>query len=381
MLQGSLKIEPVKDSRIVRIRFESPDPQLAALVANTVAESYIAESLSVRSSTTASASDWLEGQLADLEKKLAESGQQLFEFKRSHDIVATSWEDRQSMVTQRLTAINEALTKARVHKAELQARNESMVALEAAMTKGLSGPEVESSSAIASSPSVQSLKLRFFEAQSECADLRVKYLEHHPRIEACDKKLVGARQALKDEMQATLSAARKEYQEVVKTERNLQVLLDQAKGDAFGLNQFERDYLELKRGNDNNQRLYDLVLKRLKDTGVTGMLQASNVRILDRARPASRPVRPDLVRNMALAVLLGLLGAGVLAFGAEYLDQSITSQQQIEDRSCLKLRVVADVPLPAIRSLQTFTDSTWTPLEFEVEWSASPLSAALQLLR
>ncbi len=94
----------------------------------------------------------------------------------------------------------------------------------------------------------------------------------------------------------------------------------------------ERDYLELKRTYDNNQRLYELVLKRLKDTGVSGMLQVSNVRILDRARPASRPIRPDLVRSLALAALLGLLGGVGLAFGAESLDRTITTQAQVEER-------------------------------------------------
>jgi len=370
LLQGGLKIEPVKDSRIVRIRFESPDPQLAALVANTLAESYIAESLSVRSTTTATAADWLEQQLGDLEKKLEQSGKELFDFKKSHDIVATSWEDRQSMVSQRLTAINDALTKARVRRAELQARNDSIASLGSAIEQGLSDPEVGALTPISASPSIQALKLRFFEAQAECADLRVKYLQQHPRIEACDKKLAMARMALKEETQSTLAAARKEYQEVVKTERNLQGLLDQAKGDAFGLNQHERDYLELKRGNDNNQRLYELVLKRLKDTGVTGMLQASNVRILDRARPATKPVRPSLARNMGLAILLGLVGALALAFGAEYLDQSINSQQQIEESLGLAF-------LGVIPTIPPLPDGTRQDLVVH----AQPKSAAAECLR
>jgi capsular exopolysaccharide synthesis family protein len=330
ILQRNLKVEPVKDSRIVKIRYEDPDPQLAAIIANTFAESYIAETLSVRSTTTASASDWLEQQLGDLERKLEESGKALFEFKRSHDIVATSWEDRQSMVSQRLTTINDALTRVRVRKAELQARNDDIAALGAVVEHGERG--VESLQPIATNPAIQALKIRYLDALAECADLKLKYLDKHPRVEACEKKLAVTKQGLEDEIRTTLQTARDEFKEITQTERNLQALLNETKSDAFGLNQYERDYLELKRANDNNQRLYELVLKRLKDTGVTGMLQMSNVRILDRARPSGQPVRPSTPQNLAIAVILGILGGITLAFAAEYLDNSITTQEQVEER-------------------------------------------------
>jgi capsular exopolysaccharide synthesis family protein len=329
ILQANLRIEPVKDSRIVRIRYEDPDPELAAIVANTVAESYIAESLAVRSTTTASASDWLEQQLRDLERKLADSGKALFEFKKAHDIVAASWEDRQSIVSQRLTAVNAALTSARLKLAELKARNEAIVALGDDVKAGESA---ESLVPVATSQAIQQLKVRYLEVRSECSDLRARYLEDHPRVGECEKRLGLAKLGLDDQVKIAVEAARKEFQEVSKTERNLLALLNETKADAFGLNQYERDYLELKRANDNNQRLYELVLKRLKDTGVTGMLQASNVRILDRARPSSIPVSPRTLRNLALAIVLGLLGGIGLAFAAEQLDTSITTQEQIEER-------------------------------------------------
>ena len=330
ILLKNLKLQPVKDSRIVRLTYEDADPQFAAQVANTMAESYIAENLSVKTVTTQNASEWLETQLADLEKKLDLSGKALFDFKKSHDIVAASWEDRQSMVTQRLTQINDALTRAKVRRAELQARNDAIQAVAASLDRA--GAEVEALQPVATSVAIGQIKLRYLETRAECADLRSRYGEDHPRLQACEKKLAETRQGMRDEIKTALNAARQEFQETQKTERNLLALLTETKSDAFGLNQYERDYLELKRSYDNNQRLYELVLKRLKDTGVSGMLQVSNVRILDRARPAIKPVRPDLLRNLALAILIGLLGGVGLAFAAEALDTTITSQQQVEER-------------------------------------------------
>ncbi len=327
-LQERLMVIPVKDSRVVRIQIEDRDPKWAATIANAVAEAYMTETLSVRSSTTQSASEWLEGQLADLEAKLGKSADALFAFKRAHDIVATSWEDRQSIVTQRLVAINDALTKARVQKAQVAARNEQ---IEKAVAALAADPQADASVLVGQNMAIPELKVRYLDAKVECADLGARYLPNHPKAESCAAKVATAKQSLDREVKSTLSAAKREYAEAVETEHKLQRLLDETKTDAFGVNQYEKEYLELKRANDNNQRLYEMVLGRLKDTGVTGMLQASNVRILDRAEPPDAPVTPKPLRNLAVAVLLGLIGGVGLAFLLEYLDTTITTREQIEE--------------------------------------------------
>jgi capsular exopolysaccharide synthesis family protein len=329
-LQERFTVLPVKDSRVVRIELEDRDPKWAATLANAVAEAYITENLSVRSTTTHNASDWLEQQLADLESKLAKSGDDLFAFKQKHDIVATSWEDRQSMVTQRIVAVNDALTRARVTKAQLEARTEQITSLSDKLDNG--EPSSDAFTIVNQSKSVQDLKVRYFEARVDCADLQVAYLKDHPKIVACQTKLAAARDNLTREIRSILEGARREYQEAVQTERKLQRLLSETKEDAFTLNQHEKAYLELKRTHDNNQRLYEMVLQRLKETGVTGMMQLSNVRVLDRAEPPNRPVSPRPVRNLALATLAGLLGGIALAFLLERLDDSVTTREHVEER-------------------------------------------------
>ncbi len=329
-LQGRLQVLPVKDSRVVRIQVEDRDPAWSATLANAAAEAYITETLSVRSTMTQNASDWLEQQLADLETKLAKSGDDLFKFKQAHDIVATSWEDRQSMVTQRLVALNDALTRARVQRAVFESRSEQIASLGDSITKG--EPDAEAFAIVSQSRTVQELKIRFFDAQVECADFRMQYLKEHPKLVACEAKIAAARGGLLREVRTILDGARREYDEAVQTERKLLRMLTEAKADAFGVNQYEKEYLELKRTYDNNQRLYEMILQRLKETGVTGMLQMSNVRILDRAQAPDRPVSPRPVRNLALAVVLGLLGGVGLAFLLETLDVSVTTREQVEER-------------------------------------------------
>jgi capsular exopolysaccharide synthesis family protein len=368
LLQRNLRVEPVKESRIVRIRYEDPDARLAATIANAFADAYIAESLAVKSNTTQNASRWLEDQLADLEKKLEQSGKALFEFKRAREIVATSWEDRQSMVSQRLTSINEALTRARVRKAELEARNEAIAGL-AAKVRGGALPLDEIGN-LGGNDAIEGVKVRYLEARTDCADLAIKYLDDHPKREACDRKLTLARQSLEDEIKSGLHGVEREYREVIRTEANLVRLLNETKTEAFNLNQHEREYAELKRTNDNNQRLYELVLKRLKDTSVTGMLQVSNVRVLDRARASGVPIRPKPRTNVTLAVVLGLLGGIALALFAERLDTSIASQEQIEEKLGLAFLGI----VPRIRG-----NKDGTPQDLIVHYQ--PKSAIAECLR
>jgi capsular exopolysaccharide synthesis family protein len=342
IVQSKLRVDPVKDSRVVRLVVEDRNPDLAAAIANAFADAYVSESLAVRSSTTHNASEWLQQQLADLERKLEESGRALFDFKKRNDIVSTSWEDRQSMVSQRLTTINDALVKAKVERAQLQARAEAIENVLASIKRGETG-SLESLPAIAQNNAVQALKARYYEARAECSTLSAKYLDGHPAVIACGERMALARSNLEREIRNVVDSARRQFDEVRLTERNLQQLYNETKTDAFGFNQYEREYVELKRAYDNNQRLYDMVLKRLKDAGLAGLLETSNVRILDRARPSAAPVRPNLRNNLLTALVIGLmLGVGV-AFAIEALDSSVRTQEHLEQLGATFLGVIPRV--------------------------------------
>jgi len=104
-------VDPVKDSRIVFIGIEDPDPQRAALYANTAAQAYIEHNLDTRLDTTRKATDWLQDQTRSLKSQLEASELALYEFKKANDTLSTSLEDRQNIISARLVALNDALTK------------------------------------------------------------------------------------------------------------------------------------------------------------------------------------------------------------------------------------------------------------------------------
>src|SRR5262249_20834 len=133
------------------------------------------------------------------------------------------------------------------------------------------------------------------------------------------------------ELNNLVRAAQTDLAEANAKERNLDALLTNAKVEAFEVNKKQIDFDRLKREADSNQRLYDIVLKSLKDIELSGLLRTSNVRVLDVARPDPVPVRPNVKLHLAVAAVVGLLAGLGLAFAAEYLDTTINDQAQLEE--------------------------------------------------
>jgi capsular exopolysaccharide synthesis family protein len=328
-LQGMIRVEPVKDSRIVRLAVEDTDRERAALIANAYGEAYIEHTLDKKLDTTRAASLWLADQLDDLKKKLESSEVGLHHFKRENDILTASFEDKQSISSQRLLALNDALTKARTRRAELESRRRTLAE---AKKRAVAGDPAafDSVAAVAQSVLVGQLKLRLVALTEEREELASRYLPQHPRLLAVEERLAEISRTVDRETGKIVAALDNEFREASDTEQQLVALIDGAKREAFEVNKREIDYVKLKREQENNQRLYDLVLQRLKDAELTGMLRTSTVQLLDAALVPSIPVKPNRKVVMILSIILGLLGAVSLALFFEYLDNTVKTHDDVE---------------------------------------------------
>ena len=330
ILQSKIKVRPVKESRVVYVVVEDLDPDRAALLANEVTQAYIAENLALKLRATETASEWLEERLKDLAQRTRESELAEYNFKKDADMLTTSLEDRQSMVSQRLTATNLALTEVRTKLAGLRARVESIRKLRDA-PNAEDAHWAEALSSAEENLLIHQLKIRYVTQKSECTELSERYLPDHPRLAACTDKLNSTKQDLMHELGNLVRAAETDFVEATAKERNLANLLEEAKAEAFAVNKKQIEFDRLKREAENNQRLYDLVLKRLKDIELSGLLRTSNVRVLDPARASRVPVRPNVKLWLSLAAIIGLFGGLALAFGAELLDNTVNTQSDVEE--------------------------------------------------
>jgi len=349
LLRARIRVTPVKDSRIVNITVEDGDAQRAALLANEVAEAYMLENLALKLRMTETASKWLEDRLLDLEQRAKKSELAVYDFKKEKDVLSTSMEERANTVSQRLTTYNTALTDVRTRIAGLRARVEAISQLRKTASRD-EGPRWAEALPWLDNSLVQNLKVRYTGQSTECAELAERYLDGHPKLAACKEKLASIEKDLTRELSNAVRSAETELVEATAKERNLVALLDETKGEAFQLNKKQIEFDRLKRESDNDQRLYDLVLKRLKDIELSGLLRTSNVRVLDAARPVVVPIRPVVSRIVLLAMLLGLLAGVALAMLLEFGDNRLHGQEDVEALGAPLLGFIPVLPPEAVAS-------------------------------
>ena len=328
VLEAKLHVDPVKNSQLVQVSIEDTDAARAARLANAVMDAYIERNLDRRLEGTKAASDWLGEQMGDLKSKLESSELALYTFKRDQDILSTSLEDRQNITSQRLVTLNDSLTEVITRKANLAA---VLAEIEAARRTSPDDPFWAASIAkVAESKLVADLQRDFVKQENEVAALSQQYGEKHPKLVAGQERLAGLRQRVSKEMANVVESVRSEHRATVDAERRLEALIAGVKREAFELNKREIDYKKLKREEENNQRLYELVLSRLKEADLTALLKANNVNKLDAAIVPDRPVKPRPAVTGLLALVVGaVLGVG-LAYALELLDRTLKNEDDVE---------------------------------------------------
>jgi len=326
LVQGGVSVEAVRDSHVVNIHFTDRDKERAARICNAVVEAYVQHNIDHKSDVSRTAATWLQDQLKSLEEQLRTSEVTLFNYKRNNDLVDESFENKQNLSQQKLASITGALNTVQQHRAELSAKVDAIhAALKSSDPLALESlPEVEKST------DITAMRQKLLEAKLELDQLQVRYGPEFPKLKEATDKVASLKDALSAEQKRVVNSSLNEYKIVTATEDNLIKLLHDAKSDAFDVNKKEMDYKRLAREEENNQRLYDLVLKRLKDIDLSGINTANNVYQLDAALVPGAPIKPRVPSQIALGAILGLLGGLGLAFFLEYQDSTIATQEEVE---------------------------------------------------
>ena len=249
------------------------------------------------------------------------------------------------MTGQRLRTLNESLSKIEAQRIELEAKRRYIHDLREGKQS------LDSVEQILTNPIIQALRTEYFKAKAAFLDVQEKYGEKHPKFQTARSQLDLVRVNLEREVDKVLSGLDSQYALVIETERALKRALDETKSVALEINKKEIDYNKLKREADNNMSLYGMVLKRLKETDLTGLLNSNNVRRLDSALVPKAPIKPKVRFNIMIAAIIGLMGGIGLAFFFEHLDNTIKTQEDIE--RALGLAFLGFIP--SIRSEDTST--------------------------
>lgn len=335
---GSVKVEPVRTSQLVDIVFSSTDPKFAARGANALGQSYIEQNIELRFTASKEASDFLGKQMAEQRSVVEASEQALQQYREQ--TASVSLEERQDIVVKRMGDLNTAVTKAQNERIQKETAYQQVRATQS------DRKAVDTIPAVLTNGFIQQLKGQLGELQRTQAQLAEKFDFKHPEMLKVQTAIQSTEAKLNSEIGKVIDAIRIEYESAVTEERSLIAALKQQERDALDLSRQSIQYGVLQRDATSNKQLFDGLLQRARETGITGELRTSNVRIVDPAEVPRRPARPAKRKNLLLGVLGGLIVGLGLAFFFEYLDSRIKNPDEI--RQHLGLAFLGLVPaLPA----------------------------------
>lgn len=333
-LEG-LAVAPVRNSRLVDVSFRSAEPTLASRVANALAKQYIEQNLEFKFLATKEATEFLNARTAEQRTALEKSEQALQQYREKTGAMAL--EDRQNIVVQRLSDLNAAVTRARTERIEKESVYNQIRAIQDDRTA------VDTFPAILNNGFIQQLKGQLNEQQRLKAQLAEKLGARHPDMLKIDSAIETTDTRINAEVQNVVQALRNDFLAAQANERSLQISLDQQRAEAQELNRASIQYGVLQRDATSNQTMFSGLLERSRETGISGELKTSNIRVVDRAETPRTPTSPKKMTNLLLALFGGSLLAIGLVFFFEYLDSRIKQPDEIKAQ--LGLPFLGMVPL------------------------------------
>jgi capsular exopolysaccharide synthesis family protein len=328
-LLGELTIEPVRNSRLVRVHVDTPDPVVAARLANGVADAFIASNLDRRFQASSYAKNYLEDRLAQFKGKLEDSERELVRFAQAERIVNGA--NGQSLSGQNLADLNASLAQAQAQRIRAEAR-------------------WRQASGGAALPSDMLTNSIIHTLQERKATLAAQYQENlkifkpaFPSMLQLKSQMDEVDRQIATELVGIRASVRADYDAALRQEQLLSGKMGEVRGQELDLQNRSIRYNILKREVDTNRQLYDALLQRYKEIGVAGGVSTNNISVVDRAEAPARPFKPSLSRNVALGLLAGLLLGIAGAFLREHFDDSVRHPEQLE--SLFGLSVLGTVPM------------------------------------
>lgn len=339
-LQDNLGVSPVRGSRLVSVGYDNPNPVVAARIANGFAENFIQSNLDRKFESSSYARTFLEERIAQTKERLESAERQLVAYATNQQIINVREPSEgteaggatESLTSNNLVALNSALARTRAERVAAEERWRS-----AGTSDLMSLPEV------LQNPTIQRLTEQRALLDAEYQQKLSIYQPDYPEMVQLKARIDEADGQIRAIAGNIRSSIQSQYQIAANQERSLQAQVTGLTGDVLDLRDRSIQYNILQRELDTTRTLYEALLQRYKEVGVTGGVTANNISIVDLATPPRKPSKPNMMLNMALAALLGL-GLGVLAaLVLEALDETLATPDDVEKK--LGVAVLGVVPL------------------------------------
>lgn len=337
-VMGGLEVNPIKNTQLVELAYTSTSPELAARIANGVADAYIDWGIETRSETAGKASSFLGSQIETIKQEIADKEAQLQAYGKRTDIV--NLDPGSNVLLQRLSALNTDYVAAVSERINAEARlNQLLTAPKDSLADSLGGGLVGT------------LRAEQIAMEREYATKLNTYKPEWPAMVELKAKIEKGRQNLAAVTEETIAKerdkARSDLQAAQHREQGLSAQLNQIKSENMQLNSAAVEYNNLKMEVSTRRSLLDDMMKKQSETGVASRLEGtreSNVRIVDRALVPGAPFQPSLRKSVTYGVLFGFVLGVAAVLVIEYLDRTIKTPEELQRLMGLPtLAVIPDI--------------------------------------
>ena len=335
---NGLNVEAPEEGQLIRFNFVSESPQLAAEVANGIAENFISSGLQRRFEASTYARTFLQQQIAKTRRDLERSEKQMVAYAQQQGIINTGGggqagepaNDAGSLQGASLVALNAALAEATARRVQAEG---------AYRNAQLTGASAQVSDTQALRQAKAALEAEYQEKRTLMKPEHPDMLSLRSRIDELNRQIASEGSQIAGGRVGALLA---DYRAAASAENALRSRVAALKSSVLDLRGRSIQYNILQREVDTNRGLYDALLQRYKEIGVAGGIGTTPVSIVDRAEVPGGPYKPNLIFNLLVGFAIGLLGGIGAAIGLEILNDTVKTREDV--RSKLGLACLGAIP-------------------------------------
>ena len=326
----NLKVKRPPNTYLLKISYRSRDRELAAGVANATARSYLEHTYKIRYQAAAGLAQFMEKQIEELRAKMERSGNALASFERELNIINP--EEKTNILSARLLELNTEFTRAQAARV-----------VKEASWRALAAGSLEAAHTSSQREALDRLTEDFNAAQQKFAEVKAHFGPNHPEYQVAAAHLAEIRRLLEATGRSIAERAEIEYRTALDRERMIEKELKATKAEMDGLNARSFEYQALKREAEGDKKLYEELLRKIKEATINASFQNTGARIADPALPGKKPVFPRKGINVVVAFLLSSLLAAAAAVTADHLDNTVRDPEQVE--RTMNTHVLATLPM------------------------------------
>ncbi len=332
LLLANVDVRPVRDTRLIEIRYRHQDREIARKVADAWADVFIKDSLDNRYAANKKSGEFLERSIAEYRLKLREADEKLLNYRVSHQVL--DFGEKENTVMARLTALNQLLLTAETERKNLQTIYEMSKA--ASDTSTL--PEIQRDTL------VQELTRRLSELRQKRQHLLVEYTEEWPEVKKNSQEIAQIEGELRAAHQRILGALENQYRAAVQKENQLRTAFAQQRTETMQQNEGAINAKMLQQEVDTNRQMLDKLMQSQSqvDIAAAGLLK-SNIRVTEYSPLPRAPVAPRRAQNILISLLLGLIGGIGLVLFLDYINNKVESVEDID--RYLRLPALGVIPV------------------------------------